>query len=94
MIFDVGSRQSGKTTRSVEWLKAGRNRILFVCSWAERDRIIHNYNIPVDQVKVWDNHPRLQLRGLPMDTEVMIDNVDLYLQERFGPLAGGSATSE
>lgn len=80
MIVIKEKRNRGKTTKLVELLKKDAAFILLVFSQAEAFRIIREFHLEQSQVLSWDYyfvHPEFWGRT------VLIDNVDLYLHDRF-----------
>ena len=82
MIVIKEKRNGGKTSKLVALLQKDLSCILLVFSVGEASRIICQYR-EVDlagRVMSWDYYlARPELWGRPL----LIDNVDIYLQERF-----------
>lgn len=85
MIVIQEKRNGGKTAKLIDLLLANRRALLLVYSEKEATRIIRHIEAeplgPVaSRVMSWDRYGRSpQLHGRPL----LIDNVDIFLRERF-----------
>lgn len=75
-------RNEGKTTQMVEMLKTIPDALLLVCNHAEAQRIVRDFGLVeiAKRIITWD---RYFARPELWDAALLIDNVDLFLQERF-----------
>ncbi len=82
MIVIKTKRNCGKTSKLVALLQKDLSRLLLVYSIREASRIIEEYREMdlAGRVMSWDYYnARPELWGRPL----LIDNVDMFLQERF-----------
>lgn len=90
----VKPRQAGKTHELVEWVKKGagttwspyHERIIIVHDQATKLWMIDKFKLRKTQVYSWAEWRNVHL-GPRSQPEVMIDNVDILLQNMFGPLS-------
>lgn len=82
MRVDYSPRQSGKTTRAVEWVRADPQRVLITFSQREMQRLRETYEDIAGRIFDWDTYRRLHLNVQAKIEEVGIDNADLILQRQ------------
>lgn len=94
-------RQAGKTRRSVEWVRAGSkvdrypgfDRILLTHSIREAERIRREFGLEYHQVfsiAEWVGRYKPAFGHV----EVVVDNLDLWVADQLGPVAGVTMTGE
>jgi hypothetical protein len=66
----------GKTYEAVQWLLEDQHRVLLVHHEAERQRLIHDYNLIPGQVMSADSATHGRLAGRH-DLQLGVDNIDL-----------------
>jgi hypothetical protein len=91
VIVDVNSRQSGRTTRAIDWLAEDiNNRAILVSSAMERHSLMRAFQIRHPSVPSQASNfllPEHNRRG--SDVEIYIDNVDMFLQRTLGLTIAG-----
>lgn len=99
MKFDIGGRQTGKTSRMLQWMLSqpeDESRVIIVHSEHEAQRlrqILKNSGIEVDAWKIVRADQARNLMG--RDVVLGIDNLDLILGSLFGrSVSRISATGE
>lgn len=101
MKIFVSGRRAGKTYKTIEWVKQGKeirgypywDRVILTISIAEADRLRKQYNL--DYRQVFSVHEWQHRRhGTGRQTEVVLDNADIILQDLVGPLVGTTMTGE
>lgn len=82
----ITGRQMGKTEQLVQRMKQHKDAILLVHNWNEAVRISEQYEIPEN--RIINAHSALQgaLRGRTRSSLVLIDNLDMILDQLFGPI--------
>lgn len=83
MHFLIGQRRTGKTTASLNWLRADPNRVLLVHDAAEAYRLAA-YLPPSMKHRVHYVNGNMWAHGLPMETELGVENIDLLLNRLLG----------
>jgi len=97
MEYIIGKRQSGKTTKMLEWLLEDSNRVLITFSYQEVDRLkrlladIKSANLidedlyarAINNIYSWQDWVDAQHRT-NRRTEVGIDNADYILRDMLG----------
>jgi hypothetical protein len=98
---EVAGRQAGKTHRAVAWVKAGNkidrypgwDRVLLTHSITEVVRIRARYNLDPHQVysiREWIDRNKMAFA----DVEVMVDNLDIWIEGVLGPVVAATMTGE
>lgn len=84
MIVIQKNRNCGKTVELVSMLENNPNAVLLVHNGQERIRIIHSFCLTPNQANrifTWNSYPKGGFQGF--NHQILIDNIDLYIQERF-----------
>ncbi|KKN12799.1 hypothetical protein LCGC14_1012730 [marine sediment metagenome] len=85
MIVIQTKRNKGKTARLVGLLLSDPKALLLVCTEREASRIRNQ--VCSRNPKEWEHRimswGRYFCRSTPTDAHILIDNVDLFLQEKF-----------
>jgi hypothetical protein len=92
MIIIKRCRNKGKTTELVKLLTQTPEAILLVHGSMEAHRILHEFDLPEEynlRIIPWNN-----FNPHGAGTPVLIDNVDLFLQERFCMRIAGVSINE
>lgn len=97
MQVDLRARGEGKTTKAVEWIKAGRSenrkdssdRILVVLSEKEKRRVAEDFDLGYHEVESWDTILNHYYPPTLAKKELYLDNADIFLQQLFGGLLRG-----
>jgi len=79
ILLELSPRQSGKTTRMIEWLKGNSNRILLTYNEAEAIRLRRENKDLVSQFMSWGDYMSKQ-KQLSRDHEVSIDNMECIIR--------------
>jgi thymidine kinase len=81
MEIDYSPRQSGKTTRMLEWLRADQNRVLLVHNYEYAHELgIENKDVK-DRIMSWNDYIPKQKGRNPLE-HVAIDNAEFFFRSR------------
>lgn len=85
-MIELSARGCGKTTRMIEWLRSGPNRLMLVISEQERRRIISEKdNLDLaNKIVTFEMYRRQIRRASQGIQEIGIDNADIILEDLIG----------
>lgn len=78
MEIEISPRASGKTTKMIDWLGMGRNRVLLTFSEQEARRLRSIYPLLANSIYCWEVWLKDQY-GVGPEKEIGIDNADYIL---------------